>query len=128
MNRQSAAVHIICFFAEQIKQLGINHGNQEIKGRIRIRHNQEQRRFLVSEGIQLQFVVGSNISDLLNIKRGKSRTARDQDTLCCFTGSQFVLFVLANCKMIWLFLFQSFKHHVHRILELLIVLTHLHCV
>ena len=51
MNRQSAAVHIICFLTKQIEQLGINHGDQEIKSRIRVRHNQEQCRFLVSEGI-----------------------------------------------------------------------------
>ena len=128
MNRQSATVHIVCLFAEQVEQLGINHGDQEIKGRIRIRHNQEQRRFLVSEGIQLQFVIGSYISDFLNIKRGKSRTAGNQNTLCRFTGSQLVLLVLTNRKMIWLFLFQSFKHQINRVLELLIVLTHLHCV
>jgi len=31
MNRQSAAVHIICFLAQQVEQLCVNHGDQKIK-------------------------------------------------------------------------------------------------
>ena len=84
MNRQTTSIYIICFLAEQVEQLGIDHGNQEIKGAVRIRHDKEQSRFLVAQGIQLQLVIGSYITDFLNIKRGKSRTAGNQDGLCCF--------------------------------------------
>ena len=34
MDRQLTAVHIIGFVAEQIEKLGVDHGNQEVKGSI----------------------------------------------------------------------------------------------
>ena len=34
MNRKPSTVDIICFFTEQIKHLGIDHTDQEVKGRI----------------------------------------------------------------------------------------------
>ena len=52
MHRQSAAVDIIRFLAQQVKQLCIDHRNQEIKSRVCIAHNEEQSRFLISHRIQ----------------------------------------------------------------------------
>ena len=48
MDREPAAIHIVGFFTEQVKKLGITHGNQEVKAVIRITHNEEQGSFLVS--------------------------------------------------------------------------------
>ena len=41
MDREPAAVHIVRFFTEQIKQLGVAHGNQEVKAVIGIAHNEK---------------------------------------------------------------------------------------
>ena len=57
MDGQLAAVHIICFIAKQIEKLRVDHADEEIKGGIRVRHNEEQRRFLIAQRVQLQFIV-----------------------------------------------------------------------
>ena len=44
------------------------------------------------------------------------------------TGSQFVLFILAYSKMFRLFPLEFFKHQIHRILEILVILPSLHAV
>jgi len=85
MNRQSAAIHIVGFFAEQIEKLGITHGDQEVKAVIRITHNEEQSGFPVSQRIQLQLIVGCNLAQLRNIKYGQTRTAGNQNRLGCFS-------------------------------------------
>ena len=41
MNRQASAVHIICLFAKKIEKLGIAHGNEKVKGIIRVGHDDE---------------------------------------------------------------------------------------
>ena len=81
MNGKSAAIDIIRFFAEQVEKLCIGHGDQEVESAVRITHDQEQRRFLISEGIQFQFVVGRQLPELLDIKDGKPGTAGNQDAL-----------------------------------------------
>ena len=57
MDRQFAAVHIICFIAQQIEKLGVDHRDEEVEGGIRVRHDEEQRRFLIAQRVQLQFIV-----------------------------------------------------------------------
>ena len=32
MDGQLTAVHIICFIAQQIEKLGVNHADEEVKG------------------------------------------------------------------------------------------------
>ena len=81
MHRQSAAVDIICFFAQQVKQLGVNHGNQEIKSRVCIAHNEEQSRFLISHRIQRQLIVHGDITDFLNIEGSQTCAAAHQNGL-----------------------------------------------
>ena len=46
MDRETAAVDIVRFFAEQVEKLGVRHTDEEIEGAVRIAHDQEQRRFL----------------------------------------------------------------------------------
>ena len=57
MDRQLTAVHIIGFVAEQIEKLGVAHGNQEVKGAVRIAHDEKQRRFPVAQLVQFQLIV-----------------------------------------------------------------------
>ena len=81
MHRQSAAVDIIRFLAQQVKQLCIDHRNQEIKSRVCIAHNEEQSRFLISHRIQRQLIVHSDITDFLNIEGSKTCAAAHQNRL-----------------------------------------------
>ena len=70
MDGQLAAVHIICLVAEKIEKLGIDHRNQEVKGAVRVRHNEEQRRFLIAQRVQLQFIVHGKVPQLLDVEGG----------------------------------------------------------
>ena len=79
MDWQPPAVHIVGFFAEQIEQLGVAHRNQKVKGIVRIAHNEEQGSFPISQSVQLQLIVGSDLPKLGNIEHGKARTAGNQD-------------------------------------------------
>ena len=49
MDGQLAAVHIICLVAQQIKKLGVDHGDQKVEGAVRIAHDEKQRRFPVAQ-------------------------------------------------------------------------------
>ena len=42
---------------EQIEKLGVDHADEEVEGGIRVRHNEEQRRFLIPQRVQLQLIV-----------------------------------------------------------------------
>ena len=57
MDGQLSAVHIVCFIAEQIEKLGVNHADEEVEGAVRIAHDEEQRRFLIAQRVQLQLIV-----------------------------------------------------------------------
>ena len=126
MDRQPPAVHIVRFFAEQIEQLGVAHGDQEVKAIVRVAHNQEQGGFPVSQGIQLQLVVGRDLPQLRDVEHGKARTAGNQDGFCGFARSQLVLFVLTDGEVVGLLCLQRVKHQVHGVLELLVILPDLH--
>ena len=68
MDGQLAAVHIICFIAKQIEKLGVDHADEEIKGGIRVRHNEEQRRLLIAQRVQLQLIVHGEITQFLDVE------------------------------------------------------------
>ena len=57
MDGQLAAVHIIRFVAQKIEKLGVYHADEEVKSGVRVRHDEEQRRFLIAQRIQRQFIV-----------------------------------------------------------------------
>ena len=84
MDRQPPAVHIVRLFTQEVEQLGVAHGDQEVKAIVRVAHNEEQGGFLVSQGVQLQLVVGSDLPQLGNVEYGKARTAGNQDGFCRF--------------------------------------------
>ena len=39
MDGQLTAVHIIGFVAQQVEKLGVDHGDQKVKGAVRIAHD-----------------------------------------------------------------------------------------
>ena len=55
---------------EKIEKLGIDHRNQEVKGAVRVRHNEEQRRLLIAQRVQLQFIVHGKVPQLLDVEGG----------------------------------------------------------
>lgn len=48
MHRQTSAIDVICLVAQQIEELRVRHGNQEVEGVIGVADDDEQRRFPVT--------------------------------------------------------------------------------
>ena len=82
MDRQLTAVHIIGFVAEQIKKLGVNHTDKEIERTVRIAHDKEQRRFLIAQRVQLQFIVHGEVTQFLDVEGSEPRAAGNEDGFC----------------------------------------------
>lgn len=82
MDGQLTAVHIIGFVAQQVEKLGVDHGDQKVKGAVRIAHDKEQRRFPVAQLVQLQLIVHGGIPDFLNVEGREPGTAGNQDRFC----------------------------------------------
>ena len=87
MDREPPAIYIVRLFAQQIEQLGIAHGDQEIKAVVCIGHNQEQGCFPVPQCIQLQLVIGRDLPHLGNVKYRQPRPAAHKNRLRCFAGA-----------------------------------------
>ena len=85
MDWEPAAIHIVGFFAEQIKQLGVAHRDQEVKAVICITHNEEQGSFPVSQSVQFQLIIGRDFTQLCDVEYSKARTTGNQDRLGCFS-------------------------------------------
>ena len=86
MNRQPPPINVIRFLTQQIEQLGVHHGDQEIERGVRVAHDQEQRRLTVPQRIQLQLVIGRDVPQLLNVERRQPCAAADQDGLGRFAS------------------------------------------
>ena len=84
MDRQPPTVHVVGFLAQEVEQLGVAHGDQEVKAIVRVAHNEEQSGFPISQGVQLQLVVGSDLPQFRNVEYGKARTAGNQNGFCGF--------------------------------------------
>ena len=110
MNGKSASVHIIRLVAEKIEHLRIHNGTDKIEGVIRITDDHEQGCFSVSEGVQLQLIVAHQLSQLGNVKGGKSGTAANQDRFSRFASRQLVFAVLLHSKVIRVPRLQLVKH------------------
>ena len=82
MDGQPPAIHVIGLFTEQVEQLGVNHGDQEVEGAVCVGHDEEQRRFPVSQGVQLQLIIGGNLPQFGNVEGGQPGTAGNEDRLC----------------------------------------------
>src|SRR5699024_4619827 len=88
MDRQPPAVHIVRLFTQEVEQLGVAHGDQEVKAIVRVTHNEEQSGFPISQGVQLQLVVGSDLPQFRNVEYGKARTAGNQNGFCGFARDE----------------------------------------
>ena len=79
MDGQPSAVMVICLFTQEIEKLGVDQRDQEVKGAVGVRHDEEQRRLPVSQRVQLQLVVGRDVPQFLDVKGRQSGTAGNQD-------------------------------------------------
>ena len=84
MDRQAAAVEVVRLVAKEVKKLGVHECCHKIEGAVRVRKDDEQRRFPVAQGVQLQLVVHGDLPQLLNIEGRKARAAGNIDRLGCF--------------------------------------------
>ena len=78
------------FCTQQIEQLGVAQGDKEIEGIVGIRHDDEQRCLAISQRVQLQLVIGSQVTQFLNVKGGQPRAAANQNRLSMFCQRQIV--------------------------------------
>ena len=62
--------------------MGVGQTDEEIKTVIRVAHNEEQGRFAVPQGVQLQLIVGRDLPDLRNIEHRQPSAAAHKDALC----------------------------------------------
>ena len=88
MDGQPPAVEVIRLVAEQIEKLTIHEGSHEIEGAVRIRKNHKQRRLLVAQGIQFQFVIFHQVPQLLDVEGSKPGAAGNQYTFECLARDE----------------------------------------
>ena len=88
MDGQLAALHIVCFVAQEVEKLGVHHADEEVEGGIRVRHDEEQRRFLIAQRVQLQLIVHGEVPQLLDVEGGEPGTAGNQDGFCSLTRNE----------------------------------------
>lgn len=87
MHRKPPAVHVVGFFAQQVKHLRQGQSNQKIEGRIGVSGDEEQGRFLVAQRIKAQFVVGhARIVQVVPAQRSSVMGARQQNVIFCIVG------------------------------------------
>ena len=54
-----------------IEKLGVDHRNQKVESGIRVRHDDEQRRLLIAQRVQLQLIIHGEVTQFLNVKGRK---------------------------------------------------------
>ena len=126
MMGQAAPVYVVRPFTKQVEHLGERQGYNKIVGAVRVADNEESRRPLVPQLVQLHFVIAHNFPELGDVKGGQPCATANKDRAGGFAAGKAVLAVLLHRKAIRLALFQPGKHIVHRVHKVRIVLFHLH--
>ena len=87
MDREPPLVDVIGFLAEQVEELSIDHGNQEVEGRIVVTHDEKESGFPVADGVECELVVSHDVL----INHTVSRPVRAmQDKMIFSDGDQAV--------------------------------------
>lgn len=81
MDRQAAAVEVVRLITQEIEKLGVHERRHEIEGRVRIREDDEQCRFAVAQGVQLQLILRHEVPQLRDVKGRQAGAAGNQDRL-----------------------------------------------
>ena len=85
MDGQPAAVFIICLVAKEIKELCVKNTHNKVKSVVGVADNDKQGGLAVAYGVKFHFVGFHKVAQLLNVKRGKPRTAGNEDRASCFS-------------------------------------------
>ncbi len=134
MNRQTPAELVIRLFTEQIEELAVNHGNEEVEGAVRVAHDEEQHGFPgiaffgSAQRIQLQFIIHGDLPKLLNVKGSKARTGGNIDAFRSFAGGQLVFSPLTHGEVVGVTLTKLPECDIYVVFKSFIILTHLHCI
>ena len=126
MDGQPAAVLVVRLFTQEIEKLRVDQRDQEVKGAVGVRHDEEQRRLPVSQGVQLQLVVGRDVPQFLDVKGRQSGTAGNQDGFGGLAGGQLVELILPHREAVGLVALQGFKRQVHLILVAVVIFVDFH--
>ena len=126
MMGQAAPVNTVRPFTQQIEHLRKGQGNQKVIGGRGVGNGEKHRRFPIPDAVKLQLVIGHDLPELGDVKRGQTGAAGNQNAFGRLAACKFVFLVLLHSKAIRLSLFQPLKHIVHGILEIFIVLLDLH--
>src|SRR5699024_12472135 len=78
MDRQASPVEVVRLVAQQVEKLGVHERRHKIEGAVRIREDDEQRRFAVAQGVQLQLVLRHEVPQFLNVKGRQAGAAANQ--------------------------------------------------
>ena len=81
MDRQAAPVEVVRLVAKEVKKLGLHERRHKIEGTVRVRKDDEQRRFPVAQGIQLQLILRHEVPQLRDVKGRQAGAAGNQDRL-----------------------------------------------
>ena len=85
MHRKASAVNIVRFLAKKIEKLGVHHGNQEVKSRVVVAHDEKQSRSFVAQGIKVQLVVCGYLAKFRNVEGSKAGATADEDGFSCLS-------------------------------------------
>ena len=81
MMGQTAPILVVRPFTQKVEHLRKGQGHKEVVGWGGVRDQEEHRRFPVPDLVQLQFVIGHDLPELGNVKRGQPSAAGDQNAL-----------------------------------------------
>ena len=81
MDGQAPAVNVVGLLAQKVEKLAVHHGNEEVKGAVRVGHDEEQRSFAVSQSVQRQLVAARDLAQLGDVEGSKASAAADQNRL-----------------------------------------------
>ena len=88
MDGQAAAIEVVRLVAKKVKKLGVHECCHKIEGAVRVRKDNEQRRFPVAQGIQLQFVLRHKVPQFLDVKGREAGAAANQDGFQSFSRNE----------------------------------------
>ena len=66
--------------------IAIAHGNEEVKGIVGVAHNDEQGGLTITQGVQLQLIIGGQITQLLDVEGCQPCAAGNEDGFCRFAS------------------------------------------
>ena len=125
MDRQSAILGLVCLVKENLEQLVIEDTNQEVEAGIAVGDDRKQCRLFLSDGVQLQLIGHGQLRQFGNVELLQLGQQGDVDGFGGFACGLLVVIIELHSHIVRLFLPILFKQHIHRRLEILVLLLDL---